>query len=377
MTSRKGPKLGHLKVLEFTQYIAGPGAGALLANLGADVVKIEPPGGEPCRRLGAFGAGMFNAYNAGKTSLELDLKSNTQLAFARELAAKADVIIENMRPGLLSKWHLSYEDVKPANPGVIYASISGYPHQSKSRDRPGLDIAAQAESGLMSVTGYPEEAPSRVGTAIVDAASAHTTFGAIMSALYDYERTGEGTSIETSLLDVGVHFQANTFMEYIVSGEEPSRSRYGQRNAAPAADILPTADSWVVISAYTESAWAKLAAYINAPDLITDPRFATGEARVKNRSAMLEVLGKFTKTKATRQLLEGLNDVGVVVGHIRTYSDVLASEEMAASGLIEVDGEKSSIGSPYTFSSMRPRPTGALPVLGAGRSRVENEWLSQ
>ncbi|MET0310435.1 MAG: CoA transferase, partial [Burkholderiaceae bacterium] len=237
---RPAAPLAGVRVIDLGQYIAGPGAAMALAELGADVIKVEPPGGDQARGIGRYGESMVRAYNRGKRSIALDLKSPAGRDVALRLIGRSDVVIQNLRPGVAARLGLGPEDVRALHPRVIYLSISGFAGNGPSRDRPGYDIAAQAESGLMSVTGEPGGAPQKVGVPVVDAAAAQLGAQAVLAALYGRERSGVGETLEVSLLETALHLQAATWCEYLGGGPEPTRIGNGQPHNAPAADVVAT-----------------------------------------------------------------------------------------------------------------------------------------
>ena len=231
--------LAGVKVVDFGQFIAGPAATQVLVDLGADVIKVEPVHGESSRVIGLHGAAMLQMHNRGKRGIALDLKSEPGQKVAHQLIAGADIIVQNLRPGVMESFGLGAEQVLAAHPHMVYASISGFGLNGPGRMRAGLDIAAQAESGIMSVTGEAHGEPQRVGFQMVDAAAAHVAAEAVLGAYVGRLRTGRGDTVEVSLLEVAVQLQASSWGAYFISGEEPTRSGNGQPSIAPAADVMP------------------------------------------------------------------------------------------------------------------------------------------
>ncbi len=222
------PPLQGLRVVELGNYIAGPGTAMTLGDLGAEVVKIESLEGDAARHTGHFGHAMLRAYNRGKKSIALDLRQPRGLEIARRLVARADVLVQNLRPGAAEALGLGADTLRAVQPGLVYVAITGFPAAAASRDRPGYDIAAQAESGLMSVTGEPEGLPQKVGVTIVDTATVQVAAQAVLAALFRRERTGLGETIRISLLEVALNLQLPNFSDYLVRGVEPTRSGDGQ-----------------------------------------------------------------------------------------------------------------------------------------------------
>ncbi|MGW4034256.1 CaiB/BaiF CoA transferase family protein [Streptomyces sp. NPDC004838] len=323
-----------IRIVDFGQLIAIPGATQQLAELGADVIKVEPPQGEKSRAAGgSYGAAILRAYNRGKRSVVLDLKTPEGAEAARRLALSADVVCQNSRPGAMEGLGLGPDDIRRANPRVIYASVTGFGDRGPSARRAGLDIAAQAESGMMSVTGEADGEPQRVGFPVVDHATATFVAQAILAALFRRERTGEGDRIDVSLLAVAVHLQSSSWTEYGVSGVPPVRKGNGQPMVCPAAEVITTADGSIVLSAYQPDHFTRLCDLIGRPDLATDPRFADNTARVANRSALLKELSDALSGKSTEECVAELVAAGLVAGAIRGYEQVVAAADVTANAL--------------------------------------------
>ncbi|KXF56099.1 carnitine dehydratase [Rhodococcus sp. SC4] len=362
--------LSGITVVDFGQYIAAPGAAQTLADLGADVLKIEGPGGDQARGIGVYGEAIMRAYNRRKKSIVLDLKAEDDLRHARALIARADVVIHNLRPGVMEKLGLSADEIRELNPTVILAAVSGFGTDGPSRRRPGLDIAAQAETGMMSVTGEADGDPQRVGFPLVDHATSYVVTQAVLAALFRRERTGLGDDIDVSLLDVAIDLQCVNWGEYSITGVAPHRRGNGQPTAAPAADIFPTADGSIVISAYTEQRFVQLCDLAGQPDLPKDPRFVDNPSRVAHRGELLAALTPFFAGLDTEAALAALTSVGIVAGAVRTYDQVPSAPDVIASGIFTTgstgDGHTYSIpGLPYrSRSTPRTADAGRVPELG-------------
>jgi crotonobetainyl-CoA:carnitine CoA-transferase CaiB-like acyl-CoA transferase len=361
--------LDGVRVVDFGQFIAAPAAGAALAEMGADVIKIEPVGGESARQIGVYGQAMVRAYNGGKRSLAVDLRTSEGREVARRLVLDADIVLQNLRTGVMEGFGLGPADVRAVNPGVVYGSVSGFGRHGPSRDRPGFDIAAQAESGLMSVTGEAGRDPQRVGVPVVDAAAGHVLAEAVLGAYIGRLRFGTGRDVEVSLLDVAIHLQSTTWGEYFLTGEVPERKGNGQPTVAPAADVVPTADGAIVLSAYTPAHFAKLCVLVGRAELADDPRFATNPDRVANRAALLAELAPAFGGLTTRDALDMLVGNGIVAGAINDYAQVTQHPDVLASGtFVEVVDD----GTPYTVVRTPwrdgPHDVGApAPAPGVGR----------
>lgn len=373
------PPLQGIRVVELGNYIAGPGTAMSLGDLGAEMLKIESLDGDMARHTGHFGHAMLRAYNRSKKSIALDLRQPRGLEIARRLIAGADVVVQNLRPGAADALGLGAEALRAAHPGLVHVSISGFPADAPSRDRPGYDIAAQAESGLMAVTGEPQGLPQKVGATIVDTATVQVATQAILAALFRRERTGHGETIRVSLLEVALNLQLANWSDYLVRGVEPTRSGDGQPLSAPAADIFRTRDGMVVISAYVQAHWVRLCETIGCPELATDARFATNELRVQNRPAMKAAVSGRLEHYGTGECVELLTRHSIVVGVVRSYADALAGADFRASRMVieaAPDGELpgyASFGLPYELCDTPRRATRAAPAHGAHTEELLRE----
>jgi len=320
-------------VVDFGQLIAGPAVGRSLAALGADVVKVEPVGGETARSTGTYGAAIFATNNRGKRSIALDLGRPDGRDVARRLVEHADVVVQNMRPGTMERLGLGPADVAELNPRAVYASVTGFGTSGPHRDRPGLDIAAQAESGMMSITGAADGDPQRVGFTVVDVATADLLTQAILAALLRRHATGVGGHVEISLLEVAYHLQASLWAEFGISGVEPRRSGNPQPTVAPASDLVSVADGHIVVSAYSQQHWARLCGAIGRPELVDDPRFADNAARVAHRTNLAGVLARALGALTRDQAVDLLVSHGVVAGAVRGFADAARAEQAEALGI--------------------------------------------
>jgi len=361
--------LDGIKVIDLGQYIAGPGAAMILGELGADVIKIEPLSGDQSRHTGSYGASIVKTYNQNKRSIAIDLKNPQGRDVATRLISSSDVLIQNLRPGAAERLGLGAAAMCGLQPRLVYMSVSGFGTTGPAADRVGLDIAAQAESGLMSVTGDPDGLPQKVGVPIIDAATTHVVAQAVLTALLRRERTGRGSVIETSLLQVALSLQASNFTDYLTRGVEPHRTGNGQPNNAPAAELVTTKDGIIVLSAYAEDHWARFCRLFGKAHLIDDPRFRTNEARVANRKdlriALADMLSDFTSDDCVDLLTKNQ----IVAGVVRSYRSARESAAVDATGIFRrtQDGRTPSyetLGLPYRFAdipSQEPRP---LPTIG-------------
>lgn len=317
--------LSGLRVVEFGQFIAVPAAAQALADLGADVIKVEPPTGDAARYVGwsqdAAGP-MFTAYNRGKRSVVLDLRSDQGRAHAVQLAINADVVLQNARPGTMDKQGLGAGRLMEMAPRLIYGQVSGFGQTGVSSQRAGFDIAAQAESGMMSLNGEAGRDPVRVGFTVVDVLAAQTLTSGILASLIRRATTGKGSLVNLSLIDVAVAALSNAWSEYGLTGSMPTRRGNGQPTSAPAAEVIKTRDGMVVLSAYTEDHFAKLCVAIGHSELTNDPRFINNAQRVKHRTALLAVLSDVIQHMTSNEVCELATKAGIVAGAIRTMADV-------------------------------------------------------
>lgn len=367
--------LAGVRVIDFGQYIAGPGAAMALAELGASVTKIEPLAGDQARHIGRYGESMIRAYNRGKRSIALDLKSDAGRDIALRLIAHSDVVIQNLRPGVVDKLGLGPAQVRGRHPRIIYLSISGFASNGPSHARPGYDIAAQAESGLMSVTGEPDRLPQKVGVPVVDASAAHLGAQAVLAALYGRERSGEGATLELSLLETALHLQSATWCEYLGGAPEPTRIGDGQPHNAPAAEVVPTRDGHIVLSAYAEDHWQRFCRVVGREHLANDPRFATNAQRVAHRAELREVLRECLSGFTSEECVALLGRNQIVAGAVRRYREVLASADVAASGILvdaaAPDGTHyRALGLPYRWGDAPRAAPPAAPSAGADARAV-------
>lgn len=330
-----GRPLDGVRVADFGQFIAGPAVGQILAEMGATVVKVEPLGGEAARAAGALGDAMVATNNRDKRGLALDLRHPDGLEIGRRLVARSDVVIQNMRPGVMDRLGLGPEQVLRENPSVIYLSITAFGADAPPM-RAGLDISAQAESGMMSVTGEAGGEPQRVGFSLVDQATAYTGAMTVLAALFRRERNagqnhgvGGGEIIDTSLLEVAIHMQGAAWVQMLTTGTEPRRKGNGYPSAAPAAEVVSLPGGQIVLSAYTPSHWARLCDALDRPEMITDPRFATNDARLANRESMRACIAEALGQRGPAEAVEFLSSHGIVAGSIRTYREVVDGPDAA------------------------------------------------
>jgi crotonobetainyl-CoA:carnitine CoA-transferase CaiB-like acyl-CoA transferase len=351
-----------IKVVDLSQMIAGPSAAVLLADYGAEVIKIEPPEGDGGRQLRSSAAvdlpeaPVFTAYNRNKRSIRLDLRKTPDRERAWQLIEKADVLILSSRPGAMEKLGFGPQQALQRCPRLIYAAISGFGEVGPGRVKRGVDLIVQAESGIMAATGLPDM-PVKVGFTVVDSATGHALTHGILAALLRRERTGKGSYLRTSLYEVALHLQAGPIVEYMTTGVQVARSGNSAPLSAPAG-AMRCRDGSIVLSAYLENHWRALTRVIGAEELQTDPRFATGAARAANRQALTDLIEKQLATRSAAQWQKSLQQAGVLVGEIKNYAAIIRDPCTTAAGIIESSGNHHSVRNPITFpGEARPAAT--------------------
>jgi crotonobetainyl-CoA:carnitine CoA-transferase CaiB-like acyl-CoA transferase len=368
------PPLDGLRVLDLSRVLAGPYCTMVLADLGADVIKVERPGtGDETRGWGPPYAGGESAYylsvNRGKRSCAIDLSTDEGRRLAFELCARADVVIENFKAGTAKRMGLDRASVAERSPRVVYCSITGFGSRREPVGRPGYDFVAQAESGIMSITGEPDGEPMKVGVAMVDVLTGLHAAVAILAAVH----RGEGDQIEVSLLDSGLAALINVASNVLVTGEEPRRHGNAHPNIVPY-QSFPTADGWIAIAAPNDGLYGRLCEVLGAPGLASDERFSTNAKRVENRDTLVPLIEERLAAKPAEEWLTELGRVGVPSGKIRTVPDALraaAEAGLAATTTVShpTAGEVELVNSPMQIESGL-RPPEAPPLLGQHTAEV-------
>jgi crotonobetainyl-CoA:carnitine CoA-transferase CaiB-like acyl-CoA transferase len=350
-------------VLDLTQSIAGPFATQMLGALGANVVKVEPPGGDDFR--GLLGGSMFAAFNMGdKRSVCLDLKTDEGRRAARNLARQADVVVESFRPGVVEKFGLDYESVREHNDDVVYCSISGFGDDGPYSDWPAYDPVLQSMSGLMSTIGYPDRPPVRIGASVIDCGTGMTAAFAIASALLERERTGEGERVEVALFEVAVSWMAYWIANYDATGETPERPRAGGFAGLSPNGVFEAGDDQLYVSVVNDEQFRRLCRALDREDLADDDRFAESGARWEHRENLYETLLDIFDDHDRDDLVARLVDAGVPAGPLHEVDDILENAHVAARDLLaetrnlQTDEPVETAGIPFVTSDGRP---------GAGR----------
>ncbi|RIK46542.1 MAG: formyl-CoA transferase [Chloroflexi bacterium] len=367
-----GPLTG-LRVIDFTRVLAGPYCTMLLGDMGAEVIKIEQPGvGDDTRAWGppylGTESGYFLAVNRNKRGIALDLRETRGRDIALSLVRDADIVVENFRVGVMERLGLGYEQLRELNPGIIYASISGFGRSGPYADRPGYDLIAEAMSGFMSVTGEPEGVGMRAGVAVGDVTTGMMATIAILAALQHRNVTGEGQLVEASLLDTLVGWLINANMYYLITGRNQPRSGNAHALVVPY-QAFQARDLPMIITAGNDKLFAGLCRVVGRPDLIDDPRFRSNADRSANRAALVEQLEAALKERDAEEWTELLLHEGVPAGPINTMAEVFSNPQVLARNmLVEVDhaslGRIKIPGVPMKFSATPAEARDAPPLRG-------------
>jgi crotonobetainyl-CoA:carnitine CoA-transferase CaiB-like acyl-CoA transferase len=374
--------LDGIKVLDLSRVLAGPWCTQLLADLGAEVVKIERPGsGDDTRHWGPpwFGQGddrvaaYFLSCNRGKKSAAIDLAQAEGAALVRALAAKADVLVENFKVGGLDKFGLDAASLRAANPRLVYASITGFGQDGPHADRAGYDYIIQGMGGLMSVTGRPDNEPGggplRVGVAVVDLFTGMYTAVSILAALYQREKSGEGAHIDMALFDTQLAVLANQASNALVSGKDPPRQGNTHPNIVPY-QLFAAADKPLIIAVGNDRQFARLAALCGHPEWAADERFATNAARVANRAEIVRLIGECICRKQAAEWFDELDTAGIPAGPINSISEALADVQAQHRQMVRSIAGVPMVGSPVRLNGKRADSDLPPPALGEHTSDV-------
>ncbi len=381
--------LSHLRVLDLSRVLAGPWASQVLADLGAEVIKVERPGtGDETRAWGppwlpggdegARTAAYFASTNRGKRSVTVDLSRPEGQAIVRRLAERADVVLENYKVGALARYGLAWPDLTAVNPRLVYCSISGFGQDGPYRDRPGYDFLVQAMGGLMSVTGEPDGAPGggpvKVGVALTDLLTGMYAATAVLAALAHRDRTGEGQHVDLSLLDVQVATLANQAESFLVTGVPPPRLGNAHPSIVPY-QAFATSDGHLVLAVGNDAQFARFCEVAGRPELARDPRFATNAARVGARAELVRLLAPLLAGRTTSDWVAALEAADVPCGPINDLSQVFADPQVRHRGLrVEIPrargGAVPVVASPIRLSRTPVRYDTPPPDLGAHTREV-------
>ena len=380
--------LAGVRVLELARILAGPWIGQLLADLGADVVKVERRGGgDDTRHWGppflgegeGRAAAYFHAANRGKRSIALDFERDEDRAIVRRLAGHAHLAIENFKVGGLLRHGLDHASLRALNPRLVTCSVTGFGQTGPYRHRAGYDFMIQAMGGIMDLTGDPTGDPQKIGVAFADIFSGLYGTVGLLAALRRAEATGEGAHVDIALLDVQVGVLANQALNYLASGQTPRRMGNAHPNIVPY-QTFPVADGHVVVAVGNDGQFARFVAVLGCPELAADPRFATNPARVAHRDALVPVLGTLTMAMERDALLAALEAAGVPCGPINTVADVFADPQVRARGMqleLFADGlAVPGVASPVVIDGARMVSDLASPTLGGHADEIlaDPEW---
>ncbi len=371
--------LSDVVVVDLSRVLAGPYCTMMLGDLGATVIKVEQPGkGDDTRHFGPPYIEGESAYylglNRNKHSVLIDFATPEGKQRLLNLIRTATVLVENFRPGTLAKQGLDYDSLKAINPGLVYCSISGYGQTGPYATRPGYDFVAQAESGIMSVTGEIDGEPQRVGSPIGDVSAAMYACISILAALRVRDRTGQGQHIDISLLETTMTMLANVASNYLISGEDAPRLGNGHPNIVPY-QAFRTSDGYVVVSCGNDRLYQSLCRLLEREDLASDPRFATNPQRVRNRAELVPVLQEAFLARTTDEWLRELRAAGIPCGPIHTVRQAFTDPHIQARGFVwEADHPKAGkiqlAGSPMRMSETPARLYKAPPLLGEDDENV-------
>ena len=382
----KAPLEG-VRVLDLSRVLAGPYATMVLADLGADVIKVEHPGrGDDTRHWGPPFAGegearesaYFLSVNRNKRSIGVDLKSAEGLEVVKRLAAGADVVIENMRRGALERLGLGYETLRELNPGVVYCSITGF-GPGKDEERPGYDFLIQARAGIMGITGFPEPdgEPTKVGVAIADIVCGLYAATTILAALRRRDATGEGARVEVPLFESTLGWLANRGQEYLVSGEDKGRMGNGHPTIVPY-QTFDASDKQIAVAVGNDAQFGRLCEATGREDLAADERFATNPDRVANRDELVEILRGELSERTADEWVEKIRGVGVPCGPVNTLAEALADEHLTSTDMLQavehpLAGTLRMLASPVLVDGERPSVRRPPPALGQHTEEVEED----
>ena len=370
-----GAPLEGLRVVELARILAGPWIGQTLADLGAEVIKVEAPEGDDTRRWGPpflerprpdggteRVAAYFHAANRGKTSITCDFSDAEDLARLKALIATADVVVENFKVGGLKRFGLDYESLAAGNPRLVYASVTGFGQNGPRATQPGYDFLIQGMCGIMDLTGEPDGEPQKVGVAWIDIFTGLYGVIGIQAALAERERSGKGQHVDLSLLDTGVAVLANQAMNQMIGGVTPRRLGNAHPNIVPY-QAFPASDGHVIIACGNDRQFAGLCRALRLEGLAENPDYATNPARVANRAALVPLIAEATTRTTRAAIIAALEEAGVPAGPINSVADALAEPQIEARGLRIAPEGIAGLRTPIAFSRSRLVLDRAAPLL--------------
>ena len=377
---QRGPLSG-ITVLDLSRILAGPYATFLMAEMGARVIKVEPPPGDDARAYGPYVNGVstyFASINRGKESISLDLKAAGDKAIFEKLLERADVVVENFRPGTMEKLGYGWEVLHPRYPKLIYAAASGFGHSGPDSAKPSYDMVVQGLGGIMSITGHPGMPPARIGMSIGDIGAGLYTAVAINAALAHRSMTGEATKVDVAMFDCQLALLENAVMRYTVLGEVPGPLG-GRHPSIVPFEALETEDGWMIVAAGNDGLYLKLCEALGRPDLAADPRYRTNDLRNQNRDSLRPELVKELRKRRTAANIALLEKAGVPCGPINNIEQALSHRQVAARNMMVTveDPEAGTLrlaGNPLKFSAFPDPPTrDPAPTLDRDRAKILKE----
>jgi formyl-CoA transferase len=372
--------LAGVRVLDVTQVMAGPFCAMQLCDMGADVIKVEPPGGDSSRRMaGAIGddSPSYNAVNRGKRGIVLDLKTPSGQDVFRRLARRSDIVIENYRPGVMQRFGLDYDALSAAHAGLIYASISGYGQTGPDAGKGGFDLVAQGVSGLMSITGEPERPPAKVGVPLTDLGAALFALAAILAALYHRTRTGLGQHIDTSLVEAGIALSVWEATEYFSGRGVPKPMGSAHRMSAPY-QAIRCADGYITLAAANQRLFERLSEALGHPEWAGQPEYVDDSARVRHRAALVQSIESITVKHPRQHWIDLFEARDIPCGPINDYDEVFRNPQVLAREMVvgtthPTLGDIRTLGSPIKMSRTPPVTGRRAPLLGEHTAEVLRE----
>jgi crotonobetainyl-CoA:carnitine CoA-transferase CaiB-like acyl-CoA transferase len=382
--------LAGCRVLELARVLAGPWAGQILADLGAEVIKVERPGaGDDTRGWGPpfvtgtdgqnIGSAYYHSCNRGKRSIAVDFETETGQRIVRKLAQRSDVVIENFKVGGLAKFGLDYASLAKDNPRLIYCSITGFGQDGPYAHRAGYDLLVQGMGGIMDITGMPDGEPTRGGVAYADVFTGVYSALGVLAAIIERDKTGHGSYIDTALLDTQVSVLANQALFYLVSGETPKRMGNAHATVVPY-QVFPVSDGHIIIACGNDGQFARLMVLLGAPEMAADPKYQTNAARVVNRGTLIPPMMTATAKFTRAELLRRLEEIGVPGGPINSVEDVFADPQVIARGM-RVDlpsaaakaGTIPGVRTPITLNGRRAAAERSPPQVGEHTEEILRE----
>lgn len=378
--TRKGP-LDDLIVIDLSRVLAGPYATMVLADLGARVVKVETPGaGDDARHFPPFMGGKsayFMSLNRGKESIALNLKDKDDCSIFEDLVARADILVENYRPGTMEKLGYGWDQLQKLNPQLIYCAVSGFGHSGPYTKRPAYDMVVQGMGGIMSVTGYPDGGPTRVGTSIGDITAGLFGLSGILAALHERERSGKGAFVDVGMLDCQVAILENAISRYLASGTIPGPLGARHPSITPF-EAFATADGYIIIAAGNDTLFGKLASALGKPEMAADPAFSSNALRTENSERLRAEVESALAAKPASEWLKIIGDAGVPCGPINNISQVVTDPHVTARNMIiaahdDEAGEIRMAGNPIKMTGFEdPSERPPAPDLDGNRAEIES-----